>query len=60
MLVLTRKPGKRIVIDDGTDQIVITFIATRRDGQARIGIDAPMECKILREEAKERLEKNGG
>ncbi|MCU1546779.1 MAG: carbon storage regulator [Homoserinimonas sp.] len=46
MLVLTRKPGERILIGD---DIVITILDSRGDG-IRIGIDAPRGVKIQREE----------
>ncbi len=46
MLVLTRKQGEKIRI--GND-IVITIAGTN-DNQVKIGIDAPPDVKILREE----------
>ena len=46
MLVITRKEGERIVIDD---TIVITVIESNR-GSVRIGVDAPRELSIAREE----------
>lgn len=46
MLVLTRKPGERILIGD---DIVITVLDARGDG-GRIGIDAPRGVKIQRDE----------
>ena len=47
MLVLTRKPGERILIGDN---IVVTILDSRGDG-VRIGIDAPRGVTIQREEA---------
>ena len=51
MLVLTRKPGERIIIGD---DIVITLISIRRDDEygdkIRIGLDAPIDVPIRREE----------
>ncbi|MHC4398505.1 MAG: carbon storage regulator [Planctomycetota bacterium] len=51
MLVLTRKPGEKIIIGD---EIVLTLIAIRRDDQygdrIRIGLDAPSHVPIRREE----------
>ena len=51
MLVLTRKPGERILIGD---DIVVTLIAIRRDDEygpkIRIGLDAPSDVVIRREE----------
>lgn len=46
MLVLTRKPGERVLI--GND-IVITVLDTRGDG-IRIGFEAPRGVKIQRAE----------
>lgn len=46
MLVLTRKKGERIVINK---DIVITILGTIR-GETRIGIDAPKEVDVHREE----------
>ncbi|TQL46641.1 carbon storage regulator CsrA [Homoserinimonas aerilata] len=46
MLVLTRKPGERVLIGD---DIVITILEGRGDG-IRIGIDAPRGVKIQRAE----------
>jgi len=47
MLVLTRKLNERIMIGD---DIVITFIELRSDNSIRLGIEAPREMKIQREE----------
>ena len=46
MLILTRKAGERILID--TD-IIITVVSLQGN-QVSIGIAAPKENKILREE----------
>ena len=45
MLVLTRKPGERLLIGD---DIVVTILDARGDG-IRIGIDAPRGIRIHRE-----------
>lgn len=50
MLILTRRPSERIMI--GPD-IVITIIEVRGQ-QCRIGIDAPKDVHIVREELLER------
>ncbi|WP_298387620.1 carbon storage regulator [Ferrimicrobium sp.] len=44
MLVITRKEGERVVIDD---DIVITVVEAKR-GSVRIGIDAPPEVTVAR------------
>jgi carbon storage regulator len=51
MLVLTRRPGESIVV--GQD-IVVTVIEIK-GGQVRIGIDAPREVQVYREEIYEQV-----
>lgn len=51
MLVLTRKPGDRIVIGD---DIVITVLESRGDG-VRIGISAPAGVAIHRAELRDAI-----
>jgi carbon storage regulator len=46
MLVLTRRPGESIVIDD---RITVTVLDVRGH-QIRLGIEAPEEIPIKREE----------
>lgn len=59
MLVLTRKPGERILIGD---DIVITMISIRKDDEfgpkIRIGLEAPSDVVIRREEVPD-LRKEG-
>lgn len=47
MLVLTRKSGQRILINQG--EIVLTILGFRH-GQVRVGLDAPNDVNIVREE----------
>ena len=49
MLVLTRKKGQRIILSNG---IVITVCQTKT-GSVRLGVEAPKDVKILREELQE-------
>lgn len=51
MLVLTRKAGEGIVIGDD----VVVRVMETKDGRVRIGIEAPAEKKIYREEIYERI-----
>jgi carbon storage regulator len=52
MLVLGRRQNEKILIGDN---IVITVTSAKdRYGQVKLGIDAPSNIKILREELKER------
>lgn len=46
MLILTRKVGESIIIGD---DIVVT-VSRIRDGQTRIGIDAPLSTAVHRME----------
>ena len=48
MLVLSRKPGEKIVINDD-----ITITVVRLSGKnVRLGVEAPKEVPIVRPEAK--------
>ena len=49
MLVLTRESGQRILI--GNDIVIQVEI---RNGRIRVGIEAPRELAIIREELKDR------
>ncbi len=51
MLVLTRKEGESIVLDTPQGKITIVVVEARdHHGAARIGIDAPRDVPIWREE----------
>lgn len=52
MLVLSRKPGERILIGD---QVQITIVRIGPN-TVRLGIDAPREMNIVREELTEKSE----
>lgn len=58
MLVLTRRKGERIVIND---DIVITVLGEshHRPGQIKIGIDAPPEVEVHRHEIQESIKRFG-
>lgn len=49
MLVLSRKLGEKIYIGDGPGRICITVVDIDR-GKIRLGIDAPREVPVFREE----------
>jgi carbon storage regulator len=51
MLVLTRRPGESIIVGQN---IVVTVIEIK-GGQVRIGIDAPREIEVYREEIYEQV-----
>ena len=46
MLILTRRIGEALIIDEDT---VVTVLGTKGN-QVRIGIDAPDDMNIIREE----------
>ena len=52
MLVLTRKPGDTIVLEEG--RIVIRFLSVEGI-KMRIGIEAPTEVRVDRGEVHERI-----
>jgi carbon storage regulator len=47
MLVLTRKLGERLLIGES---IRITVLESTKGGRIRLGIEAPAEVEVLREE----------
>lgn len=54
MLVVTRKPGQRVFIGDN---VVVTVSRVLPDGRVRLGIQAPKEVNVAREEL---LSQGGG
>jgi len=52
MLVLTRKPGQSIIIGDGIEVQVLSTAGEK----VRLGITAPREVGIFRNEVHERIE----
>ena len=51
MLLLTRRPGEKIIINDN---ITVTVLSVKGN-QIRIGIDAPRDVKVHRQEIYERI-----
>jgi carbon storage regulator len=51
MLVLTRKPGEKIVVDGG---IVVTVLEVRGN-KVRLGIEAPSDVTVHRGEVAQRI-----
>lgn len=49
MLVIKRKIGERFVISLGDHRVVVTVVDRKRD-HICLGVDAPKEVTILREE----------
>jgi carbon storage regulator len=52
MLVLSRKPGERILIGD---DIAVTVVRVAQ-GIVRIGVEAPQDLPIVREEIKDQVD----
>ena len=53
MLILTRKPGESIVIGDS---VTITVLGVRGN-QVRLGVEAPIEISVHREEIYHRIQR---
>ena len=51
MLILTRKVGERLVIDD---DVIVTILGVKGN-QVRVGIEAPREVQVHREEIYQRI-----
>ncbi|WP_028686495.1 carbon storage regulator CsrA [Pseudomonas fulva] len=52
MLILTRKVGETIVIND---TILVTVLQVK-GGQVRLGIEAPKDVSVHRQEMQERID----
>ena len=60
MLILTRRVGESILIDNpiaGAEPIQVTVLGIKGN-QVRIGIDAPADITILREEIADQIDRN--
>lgn len=53
MLILTRRVGEKLIIGDD----VIVTILSLKGNQIRVGIDAPREVKVHRQEVFDRIKK---
>lgn len=53
MLLLTRRPGEKVIINDNVTVTVLSI----KGNQVRIGIEAPRDVKVHREEIYERIVK---
>lgn len=57
MLVLARKPGERIMIGD---DIVVEIVRVRLNGDVQVGIVAPRDVPVHREEVYVLVKKESG
>ena len=57
MLVLARRPGATFSIydSDGNEIALVKVVRVRTDGAVVIGVEAPKEITIIRDDAKESL-----
>lgn len=55
MLVLSRRPGESIIIGEGKGRIRVTVVEVSGD-RVKLGIEAPQEVVILRQELCEAVE----
>lgn len=53
MLILTRKVGEKIVINNANDAVVVTVLESKGN-QVRIGVEAPHHIEVDREEIRQR------
>ena len=60
MLVLSRKEDEVIVIGEGDDAVRITVVDIDPRGKVRLGIDAPREVIVMREELLPLRPREGG
>ena len=56
MLVLTRMEGERIVIGEGPDAVYVS-VERIEGGQVKIGVEAPRDVPVDREEVRDRIER---
>ena len=50
MLVLSRKRGERLAIDTDSGRIWLTVVSVNESGKVKLGIDAPGDVQVAREE----------
>lgn len=55
MLVLARKSGQRVIVREGANRVVITVLGIQ-EGKVRLGIEAPDDVRVDREEVALRRE----
>tara|TARA_B100000683_G_scaffold220470_1_gene217372 strand:- start:334 stop:591 length:258 start_codon:yes stop_codon:yes gene_type:complete len=53
MLILSRKSGERVIIGD---EVIVTVLCVK-DNEVRLGVDAPREITVHREEIYQRIQR---
>lgn len=51
VLILTRKPGEKLIINDDITITILEF----KGNQVRVGIDAPCDVSVFREEIYQKI-----
>ena len=59
MLVLSRKKNEVIVIGEGENKVEIMIVEIRGD-KVRLGVEAPRDVPVHRQEVYDAIKKNGG
>lgn len=59
MLILTRRAGEAIIVDEGDNETEIRVLGIDSRGKVRLGIAAPQHIRVDREEVRERIEQEG-
>jgi len=56
MLILTRRPGEKLIINLPTGERVAVNVLEVKGNQVRIGTDAPDEIAVVREKLLDKVE----
>ena len=57
MLILTRRIGETLIIDDGTGKLEKVTVLGVKGNQVRLGIDARKDVEVHREEIYDRIQR---
>ena len=55
MLILTRRVGEALIIGEGNNKAVVNVLGVKGN-QVRIGVDAPKDISVHREEIYDRIQ----
>lgn len=59
MLILTRRVGEKLMIDLGKDEPIQVIVLGVKGNQVRIGVVAPKDVPVHREEIYNRIQNDG-